>query len=162
MIDFDRYATLSNREDWEAVHALLDDARAKAATADDRSREIYLRVAALKRQHRYGEALDLLRSGGHLYNSQSLAQHDTAHVLLKLGCEQDALNVLSKAPYETEMTSFPLLAMDAKFFHLLLLAKGGDSSVKARLGEIPDDYLHVTMDGDLVRKSDIIALQDDG
>ena len=160
MIDFDRYAALSNREDWDAVHTLLDDARAKAVTAADRSSETYLHVAALKRQQRYGEALDLLRSEGHFYNSQSLAQHDTAHVLHKLGREQDALDVLSKAPYETEMTSFPLLAMDAKFFHLFLLAKAGDSSVKARLGEFPDDYLHVTMDGNLVRKSDIIAQLD--
>ena len=158
MIDRNQYLALARQEDWPAVHTLLDNGRENAVTSDDLSQETYLRVDALKRQASYGEAIDLLRERGHLYNSQSLAQHDLARVLIKLGREKEALVVMNGGGYEAEMTSFPILAMDAKFFHVTLLAKSGDPSARDRLDEIPDDYLHVTADGDLVTKSDVMSL----
>lgn len=157
MINFDRYRALMDQEDWTAVHSLLDDARKNAITPDDISEEVYLRVSTLKSQERYGEALDHLQNRGHLYTSQSLAKHDMCRVLVKLSRERDALEIMSGSPYEAEMSSFPILALDAKFFHVALLAKVGDPLAKDRLREIPDDYFTVTMDGDLLSKSDVIA-----
>ena len=157
MMSFDQYRALVRQEDWTGVHALLDDARENAVTPDDVAREVHLRVATLRRQERYSEALDLLRERGHLYRSQALARHDMCRVLVKLGRERDALDVMSGLPYEAEMTSFPGLAMDAKFFHVAPLAKVGDPSARDRLLEIPDDYFTVTIDGDLLSKSDVIA-----
>lgn len=157
MIDRKKYLALSKQEDWTAVHALLDGERENAVTPEDISQETYFRVDALKRQGRYSEALQILGEKGHLYNSQSLAQHDQARVLLKLGLVQEALNVMNGAAYEVEMASNPILAMDAKFFHVTLLAASGDPSARDRLNEIPDDYLHVTADGDLVTKSDVMS-----
>ena len=157
MINYDQYKTLAGQEDWQAVHALLDDARENAVTPHDISDEVFMRVATLKWQERYSEALDLLRERGHLYGSDSLAKHDMARVLVKLSRERDALDVMSGSPYEAEMTSFYGLAMDAKFFHVALLAKVGDPSARDRLTEIPEDYSTVTMDGDLLTKADVVA-----
>ena len=158
MIDSKKFEDFARSEEWEALYAMLDDARDNAATADDIGSELHWRIAALKRQERYQDALDLLREKARAYNSQSLAQHQFARVLLKLGRDQEAVDELSKAPFEAEMTSFYGLATDAKFLYLYLLAKQGDPSVRERLNEIPDDYEYVTTDVEFLTKADIVAL----
>ena len=40
MIDAKQYRALADKEDWQAVHALLDEARENAVTSDDRSTEM--------------------------------------------------------------------------------------------------------------------------
>lgn len=158
MIDFDKFNELARREDWHALHAMLDDARARAITADDVRREVYWRVAALRQQGHYQEAFDLLREKEHTSNSKCRMHHGLARLLLKLGRDQEAIDELSKAPFEAEMTSFYGLATDAKFLYLYLLAKQGDSSVRGRLNEIPGDYEYVTTDVEFLTKADIVAL----
>ena len=159
MFDFHRYQALSKQEDWAAVHALLDEARENAVTPDEISSEVAFRVSTLEKQGHNAEALDLLREKGHLFTSQSHATQATARVLLKLGRERDALSVMSGSPYEEEMISCPIRAMDAKFFHAVLLAKAGDPSARECLEGIPDDYIQVTVDGDdLITKSEVVTL----
>lgn len=157
MIDFEKFKVLVQHEDWESVYAMLDEARDNAASTDDVRDEIHWRSFALEGQRRYEEAIDLLRKNADVFNSQSSVQHELACLLLKLGRDQEALDELSKAPFEAEMKSFYGLAIDAKFFYLYLLAKTGDQSVRGRLSEIPDDYRHITMDGKFLTKPDIVA-----
>ncbi len=158
MIDTESFKDLANRKDWASLTAMLDDARRTAVSRDDVRSELHWRVAALERQQRYGEALDFLRSNANIYNSQSYVQHQSARLLLLLGRDKEALNELSKAPFDTEMTSHYGLAIDAKFFYFYLLAKNGDTSVEARLSEIPDDYQYVTKNGQFITKPDITAM----
>jgi tetratricopeptide (TPR) repeat protein len=158
MADITQLQQLMKSEDWATVYTMLDEARSRAVTREDFSREVYWRVVALNRQLRYKEALELLRENANLFNSQSLVQHELACILIKLGRDLEALDELSKAPIEEEMDSFYGLAIDAKFFYFYLLAKSGDTSVKNRLDEIPDDYRHITMDGKFLTKPDIAAL----
>ena len=149
---------LMRRKEWASVYAMLDDARKRAINADDLKSETYWRVAALGREGRYQEAIQLLRDNASRFNSQSSVHHELASFLVKLGHEQDALEELKKAPIEEEMGEFYGLAIDAKFFLLYLLAKNGDRSVRDRLNEIPDDYRHITMGGKFLTKNDIAAL----
>ena len=158
MIDTDRFKYLADRRDWPQLYAMLDDACSKATSRDDVRSEAHWRVAALERQQRYSEALDLLRSNANIYNSQSYVQHQSARLLLRLGHEKEALDALSKAPFDSEMKSFYGLAIDAKFLYVYLLAKHGDRSAEMRLPEIPDDYQYVTKNGEFIAKSDIVAV----
>lgn len=161
MMELQRYWALLAEQNWAAVYALLDEMRANAATPDEMASEVAFRVSTLEKQGRNHDALDLLRDRGHLFLSQSHATQTTARVLMKLGRERDALQVMSGSPYEAEMSSCPMRAMDAKFFHAVLLAKLGDPSAKQCLEGIPDDYIQVTVDGDdLITKSDVVALID--
>ena len=158
MIDTDRFKDLADREDWTSLYAMLDEARGMAASREDVRSEIHWRVAALERQQRHGEVLDLLRSNANIYDFLCYVQHKSCRLLLRLGRDQEALHELSKAPFKMEMTSFYGLAIDATFFYLYLLAKQGDPSVNERLSEIPDDYQHITMDREFLGKPDIVAL----
>lgn len=163
MFDYQRYKILLQQRDWAAIYQLLDDAREKAVAPDDVSCEVAFRVSTLREQRRYSDALDLLRDRGHLYTSQASATHDMARILLQLGRWRDALDVMSRSPYETEMTSCPIQATDAKFFHAVLLAKAGDASAIDLLRDIPDDYMQVTVNGDdLITKSNVVAWLDAG
>ena len=68
---------------------------------------------------------------------------------------------MSKSPYEAEMAAHPMWAMDAKFFHVVMLAKAGNPSARDRLTEIPDGYIQITVDREnLITKEDVIALLD--
>ena len=158
MIDTDRFKDLANRGDWTSLYAMLDEARGTAVFREDVRSEVHWRIAALERQQRHGEALNLLRGNAAIYDCRCYVQHKSARLLLRLGRDQEALHELSKAPFEAEMTPFYGLAIDAKFFYLYLLAKQGDPAVKKRLSDIPDDYRHVTMDRDFLTKPDIMAL----
>ncbi len=158
MIDTEKFRDLANGKDWTSLYAMLDDARSTAVSRDDVRSEVHWRIAALERQQRYGEALDLLRSNTAIYNSQSYVRHQSARLLLQLGRDKDALDELSKAPFEAEMTSYYGLAMDAKFCYFYLLAKHSDPLLKARLSEIPEDYQYITKNGEFITKPDIAAL----
>jgi len=158
MIDIDRLQGLMRKDDWSSVYTMLDAARQQAVTDDEIKREVYWRMVALENQHRYEEAIAFLQSNSRHFNSQCLVHQNLACFLLKLGRNKDALDELSKAPFEEEMEDFYGLAIDAKFFYFYLLAKSGDKSVSNRLPEIPDDYRHITMDGKFLTKSDIVAL----
>lgn len=158
MMDFKRYMALSKQKDWAAVHALLDDVRENAATPGEIASEIYFRVSTLEDQGLLSEALDLLQEKRHLYKSEAYATHVMARLLIRLGREQDASDIMSGSPYEAEMALHPMWAMDAKFFHIVMLAKAGDPSVRDRLNEIPDGYIQITIDRDhLITKEDLIA-----
>jgi tetratricopeptide (TPR) repeat protein len=162
MADITQLQALMTNGDWVAVHNVLDNARSRAVTREDFGREVYWRVVALQRQQRYQDALELLRKSAGLFNSQSLVQQELASILIKLGRDQEALDELSRAPVEEEMASFYGLAIDAKFLYFYLLAKSGDTSVRNRLDEIPDDYRHITMEGKFLTKPDIAALVNRG
>jgi hypothetical protein len=84
---------------------------------------------------------------GTLFNCQCLPHKIIAEVLDKMGDYKGALRELSAAPIEQEMSGFYGLAIDTKFIYFYLLAKSGDTSIKSRLDEIPDDYRHITMGG---------------
>lgn len=157
MINFEEFRSLARSENWGAVHAMLDDARNGALTDEDVRDEVYWRSVALTREARYAEALDFLRKNAELFNSRSLVCLSLACILVKLERDREALDELSRAPIEEEMEDYYGLAIDAKFLYFYLLAKGGDSSVKSRLAEIPDDYRHVTMDGKFLTKADITS-----
>ena len=62
IINVDELEALVRYEDWEAAHAMLDEARDSAATAEDLKRAVYWRSVALETQERYEDALDLLRT----------------------------------------------------------------------------------------------------
>lgn len=156
--DIIQLQALIRSKDWTSAHAMLDDARNRAFTSEDIRREAYWRVAALEGEQRYEEALELLRKNANLFNSQSLVHLDLARYLDKVGRSQEALDELKKAPIEEEMKDYYGLAIDAKFFYFYLLAKSGDTSVKERLAEIPDDYRHIAMGGQFLTKADIVAL----
>lgn len=155
--DITKLQSLMRSKDWASVYAMLDDAHNQAVSPEDIRREAYWRVAALKGEHKYEEALQLLRKSAGLFNSQCLAHLDLAYILIKLGREQEALEELSRAPIEEEMQNYYGLAIDAKFLYFYLLAKNGDQSVKGRLSEIPDDYRHITMDGKFLTRADIAS-----
>ncbi|MGP0057850.1 MAG: tetratricopeptide repeat protein [Beijerinckiaceae bacterium] len=144
--------------DWDSVYSMLDDARNRAVTQEDIRQLAYWRSVALTREQRYDEALELLRESADLFNSQSLVQHELACILVTQGRDREALDELKKAPVEEEMEKHYGLAIDAKFFYFYLLAKSGDTSVKERLSEIPDDYRHIAMDGTFLTKTDIVSL----
>lgn len=148
---------LMRNKDWDAVYAMLDDARDKAVTTEDIGSEVYWRVNALAGEQRYDEALQLLQKKASLFNCQCLVHKQRAQMLMKLGRDQEALDELRKAPIDAEMEDYYGLAIDTKFFYLYLLAKRGDASVKGRLAEIPDDYRHITMDGKFLTKADIAS-----
>jgi hypothetical protein len=156
--DIMQLQALMRSRDWVSVYAILDDARTRAITTEDIVREIHWRATALKGEQRYSEALDLLRKNAGLFNSQSLVRHEMARILVKIGRDQDAIDELKRTPIEEEMEDFYGLAIDAKFFYLYLLAKGGDPSVKDRLSEIPDDYRYIAIGGTFLTKPDIISL----
>jgi thioredoxin-like negative regulator of GroEL len=149
--------TLMQGNDWASVYAMLDAARNQAVTREDLGSEVYWRSTALTKEQRYDEAIELLRNNANLFNSQSLVHHELACILIELGCEREALDELKKAPIEEEMEDYYGLAIDAKFFYFYLLAKSGDTSVKARFAEIPDDYRHIAMGGKFLTKADIMA-----
>lgn len=158
MINFDRFKALARAGNWASIYAMLDEARDNATSHDDIMDEAYWRAVALTKQQRYEEALEFLHRNTILFNCQSLVQHRIAEILVTLGRLQEALEELRRAPVEEEMDSFYGLAIDAKFFYFYLLAKGGDTSIKNRLNEIPDDYRHITKDGKFLTKPDIVAL----
>ncbi len=156
--DITRLQKLMEGEDWPAVYAILDRVQSQATTREDKARETYWRAMALIGQNQYQEAVDLLRKGGKLFNSQCLPYKIIAEVLDKIGDDQGALRELSDAPIDQEMERFYGLAIDAKFFYFYLLAKTGDRSVLNRLSEIPDDYRHIAMGGKFLTKADIVSL----
>ena len=158
MIDTEKLRDFANRKDWTSLYAMLDDARGAAVSRDDVRSEVHWRIAALEGQQRFSEALDLLRRNATIYNSQSYVQHQSARLLLQLGRDQDALDELSKAPFEAEMMSHYGLAIDAKFFYVYLLARHGDPSAKAIIPSISDDYQYITKNGEFITKPDIVAL----
>jgi tetratricopeptide (TPR) repeat protein len=158
MIDIDRLQGLMRKDDWSSVYTMLDAARQQAVTDDEIKREVYWRMVALENQRHYEEAIDFLQSNSRHFNSQCLVHQNLASFLLKLGRNKDALDELSKAPFEEEMEDFYGSAIDAKFLYFYLLAKSGDRSIKDRLSEIPDDYRHITMDGKFLTKPDIVAV----
>lgn len=155
--DITKLQSLMRSNDWASVYAMLDDARNRAVSSEDIRREAYWRVAALRGEQRYEEALQLLRKSAGLFNSQCLVHLDLAYILIKLGRDKEALHELSSAPIEEEMEEYYGLAIDTKFLYFYLLAKSGNSSVKDRLAEIPDDYRHITMGGKFLTKADIAS-----
>jgi tetratricopeptide (TPR) repeat protein len=156
--DIKRLQSLMRRQDWTSAYALLDQVRDGAATREDIASEAHWRAAALGREQRFAEAIELLREKARFFGSQCLVNHNIANCLSKLGRDEEAVQELKKAPIEEEMGSFYGLAIDAKFFLFYLLAKNGDASVEERLSEIPDDYRHIAMGGKRLTKADIIAL----
>jgi hypothetical protein len=156
--DIARLQTLMGDDDWPAVYAILDHVQSQATTHEDEARETYWRSMALIGQSRYEDAIDLLRKGAGLFNSQCLPRKIIAEILDKMGDDQSALKELSGAPIDQEMERFYGLAIDAKFFYFYLLAKTGDRSILDRLSEIPDDYRHITMGGKFLTKADIVSL----
>ena len=156
--DITKLQAFMRNGNWGSVYDILDDARKRAISPEDVKREVYWRAMALEGQQRYEEALELLQKNTNLFNCQSLVYHELACILVKLGLNQDALTEIEKAPIEEEMESFYGLAIDAKFFYFYLLAKSGDTSIKERLSEIPDDYHYIAMGGTFLTKADIVSL----
>jgi hypothetical protein len=156
--DIRQLQVLMRSKDWVSVYAMLDEARKKSFTQEDKKDETYWRAAALKGEQRYEEALELLYKNANLFNCQSLLHHELARILVKIGHDQDAIDELKRTPIEEEMEDFYGLAIDAKFFYFYLLAKSGDPSVKDRLSEIPDGYRYIAMGGTFLTKPDIISL----
>ena len=158
MINSDTLRDFAQSQNWAAVYHMLDHARDNAVLDEDIRSEVGWRIFALKQQQRYDEALDLLLEKAHVFNCRSYAQHQFARLFVLLHRDREAVDALSAAPFDDEMSAFYGLAIDAKFFYFYLLAKSGDPSVKRRLSEIPDDYEYIMADGKLVSKRDIVAL----
>lgn len=158
LADVEKLRVLLRNKNWVAAHDMLDSAKDRAVTREDRNSAIHWRVVTLEREKRYEDALELLRRNASLFNSRCHVQLECALCLEKLGRDQEALAELAAAPVEEEMQSFYAFAIDAKFLYFYLLAKSGEASVAHRLDEIPDDYRHITMDGKFLTKPDIVAL----
>jgi tetratricopeptide (TPR) repeat protein len=158
MADIEKLQVFLRNKDWAGAHGMLDDARNRAVTRNEKSRAMHWRVATLEREKRYEDALELLRRNADLFNSQCRVHLERALCFEKLGRKEEALAELAAAPIESEMESFYAFAIDAKFLYFYLLAESGDASVAKRLGEIPDDYRHITIDGKFLTKPDIVSL----
>lgn len=157
MIDTDRFEELVKQQNWTSLYAMLDEARSKAVSREDVRSEVHWRIAALKRQKRYEEALSLLRNNASVYDSQSLVRHRSSQLLVQLGREREALEEISKAPFEAELTSHYGLALDAKFYCFLLKARAGDASIASRLSEFPQNFEYVEPTGRFLTVKDILG-----
>lgn len=149
---------LMREKAWSSIYSILDDARDRAVTREDKAREAYWRSTAFIKQGQYQKAIELLRDDCGLFYCQCLPHKMIAEILDKTGDDHDALRELSTAPIEQEMEEFYGIAIDTKFLYFYLLAKSGDRSILSRLSELPNDYRHVTMDGKFLTSADIVAL----
>ena len=163
-LDTEQFWRFLQAENAHEAHHLLD-AASPGSSSEERFTIAHLRSAALRREGRFAEAIDILRSSRSDFPCQTVSHDGVARLLEHMGRRNEAISELRSAPFESEKDNFPLLVADARFLLLYLLSRAGQSTNDPRIEEFDDDYETMVpsarhVNAEFVSKRDLQGLVD--